>query len=73
MATLPSRCWTANHCPAIDPTTMISTQMNRKLTPRRWNFGSWPETAGAMNSPVASQALAIQKMAICVCQVRVTL
>jgi hypothetical protein len=33
------------------------------LTPRRWNFGSCPETAGAMNSPVASHAVAIQKIA----------
>ena len=52
---------------------MISRQTNRKLTPNRWNFGSCPETAGAMNKPVASQAVAIQKMPSCVCQVRVTL
>ena len=30
------------------------------------------ETAGAMNKPVASQAVAIQKIASCVCHVRVT-
>ena len=51
---------------------MTSRQTNRKFTPSRWNFGSWPETAGAMNRPVASQAVAIQKMPSCVCQVRVT-
>ena len=37
---VPSRCWTANHWPAIEPTTMISKQTNRKLTPSRWNLGS---------------------------------
>ena len=38
----------------------------------RWHFGSSPLTAGAMYSPVASQAVAIQKMPSCMCQVRVT-
>jgi hypothetical protein len=36
----PSFCITANHWPAKAPTTMISRQTNRKLTPARWNFGS---------------------------------
>ena len=51
---------------------MMSRQTKRKFTPRRWNFGSYPQTAGAMNRPVASHAVAIQKMPSCVCQVRVT-
>ena len=51
---------------------MINRQRNRKLTPTFWNRGSYPETAGAMNNPVANQAVAIQKMPNCKCQVRVT-
>ena len=39
---------------------MTSRQVNRKFTPNRWNFGSWPEIAGAMYRPVASHAVAIQ-------------
>ncbi len=34
----------------------------RTLTPRRWNRGSRPPTAGARKSPAASQAVAIQKI-----------
>ena len=51
---------------------MTSRHTNRTFTPSCWNFGSCPRTAGAMNSPVASHAVAIQKMPSCVCQVRVT-
>ena len=64
----PSFCITANHWPANAPTTMTSRQTNRKFTPRRWNFGSCPETAGPMYRPVASQAVAIHSTASCVCQ-----
>jgi hypothetical protein len=56
----------------MEPTTMMSRQTNRKLTPRRWYFGSMPEIAGAMYRPVASQAVAIHRCASCVCQVRVS-
>ena len=41
-------------------------------TPARWYFGSRPETAGAINNPVANQAVAIQKMPNCVWTVRLT-
>ena len=37
--------------------------MNRKLTPSAWYLGSFPETAGARYSPVASQDVAIQNIA----------
>ena len=46
--------------------------MNRKFTPRRCSLGSWPAIAGAMYRPVASQAVAIQSTASCVCHVRVS-
>lgn len=51
---------------------MSSSAPKSTLTPRRWKRGSCPETAGAMKSPVASQAVAIEKMPSCVCHVRVT-
>ena len=71
-ASMPSFCWTLEPLPASEPTTMTSRRTNRKLTPSRWNRGSCPRRPGAMNRPVASHAVAIQKMPSCVCQVRVT-
>ena len=68
----PSFCITANHCPANAPTTMISRHVKRKFTPARWNFGSYPEIAGAMYRPVPSHAVAIHSTASCVCQLRVS-
>ena len=68
----PIFCITANHCPAKEPTTITSRQTNRKFTPRRWNLGSCPDTAGLMYRPVASHAVAIHSTASCVCQLRVS-
>ena len=65
-------CITANHWPTNEPTTMISRQTNRKLTPARWYLGSCPDTAGPMYRPVASHAVAIHSTASCVCQLRVS-
>ena len=65
--------WTLIHSPASEPTTITSSAPNRTCTPSAWNFGSLPLTSGPMNRPAASQAVAIQKMPICTCQVRVTL
>ena len=59
--------------PASEPTTTTSSAPNRTLTPSRWPVGSLPLTSGPMNRPAASQAVAIQKMPSCMCQVRVTL
>ena len=59
-----------NHWPVSEPPTTTSSAPNSTFTPSRWKRGSWPETAGAMNSPVASHEVAIQKMASCTCQVR---
>ena len=67
----PSFCITAIHCPVKAPTTITIRLTNRKFTPSRWNFGSCPEIAGARYRPVASQAVAIHRIASCVCQVRV--
>jgi hypothetical protein len=67
----PSVCITASHWPANEPSTISSRQTHRKFTPRRWNFGSCPDIAGAMYRPVPSQATAIHSTASCVCQVRV--
>ena len=66
----PSFCITASHWPANEPTTISSRLTNRKLTPKRWNFGSCPDIAGAMYRPVPSHATAIHSTASCVCQVR---
>ena len=63
-------CITANHWPAKPPTTINSSDTNRKFTPKRWYFGSWPDSAGPMYRPVASHAVAIHSTASCVCQVR---
>ena len=68
----PSFCITANHWPANEPTTITIRQIQRKLTPRRWNFGSCPEIAGPMYRPMPSHAVAIHSTASCVCQVRVS-
>ena len=59
--------------PAIEPTTTSSSATNRTLTPSRWHFGSTPLTAGPMNRPAASHAVAIQKMPSWTCHVRATL
>jgi hypothetical protein len=51
---------------------MTSRQTKSTLTPSRWKRGSTPLTAGPTNRPVASQAVAIQKIPSWVCQLRVT-
>ena len=51
---------------------MTSRATKSTFTPRRCPRGSTPLTAGPTKSPVASQAVAIQKMPSCVCQVRET-
>ena len=50
-----------------------AARTKRTLTPSRWPFGSSPLTSGPMNSPAASQAVAIQNRPSCTCHVRVTL
>ena len=45
---------------------------NSASTPSFWNFGSRPDSSGATYRPVASHAVAIQKMPICVWMVRLT-
>src|SRR5690606_15569644 len=62
----PSFCMTASHCPANDPTTITISDTNRKLTPNRWYFGSWPDSIGPMYRPVPSHATAIHSTANCV-------
>src|SRR3546814_10706851 len=59
----PSFCITAIHWPANEPTTMMIRLTNRKFTPRFWYFGSCPEIAGPRYRPVASHAVAIQRVA----------
>ena len=61
------------HSPASEPATITSSAPNSTFTPSLWNFGSYLETSGPMNNPAASQAVAIQKMPVCTCHVRVTL
>ena len=61
-----------SHSPLKLPTTTRSTAAKRRLTQSFCLFGSWPLTAGAMKSPVASHVVAIQKSPSCVCQVRAT-
>ena len=51
---------------------MASSAQNSTSTPSFCSFGSWPESSGAMYRPVASHAVAIQKMPSCVWIVRLT-
>src|SRR3546814_13996872 len=67
----PSFCITAIHWPANEPTTMMIRLTNRQFTPSFWYFGSCPEIDGTRYRTGASHAVAIQRMASWVCQLRV--
>ena len=68
----PRCCSVPSQPVAVEPTTMAISAQNSTSTPSFWNFGSLPDSSGAMYRPVASQAVAIQKMPTCVCTVRLT-
>ena len=53
--------------------TTTSSAPNSAFTPRRWNFGSPPPMTGAMKSPAARKAEAIQNIPVWMCHVRVRL
>ncbi len=62
---------TLSHSPASEPSTTTSSAPNSTFTPRRWNRGSTPLTAADVEAG-GQPAVAIQKMPICRCHVRVT-
>jgi len=66
------QCNAMNVVPTNEPTTMAMSAQNRTSTPSFWNFGSRPDSSGAMYRPVASQAVAIQKIPTWVWMVRLT-
>ena len=67
---VPLRCSVPIQPVAVEPTTITISAQNRKSTPSFWNFGSLPPSIGAMYRPVASHAVAIQKMPTWVWMVR---
>src|SRR5208282_1745531 len=59
------------YSPTMEPTATSTTAPKSTLTQKAWCLGSRLPMKGAMKSPAASQAVAIQKMESCKCQVRV--
>ncbi len=55
----------------VEPSTTTISAQNSASTPSFWCLGSRPDSSGATYRPVASQAVAIQKMPTCVWMVRV--
>ena len=56
----------------VEPTTTTMSAQNSTSTPSFCSLGSRPDSSGATYNPVASHAVAIQKMPTCVCTVRLT-
>ena len=57
---------------AVEPTTMRMSAQNSTSTPSFCSLGSCPDRSGEMYRPVASHAVAIQKIPSCVWTVRLT-
>ena len=72
LKSVPLRCSVPSQPVTVEPTTMAISAQNSRSTPSFCSLGSRPPSSGAMYRPVASQAVAIQKMPTWVWTVRLT-